>query len=85
MPARPARTPALLAAGFGWDFFVGDDWRIAPGIAVALTLTALLAHHGVTAWWLIPLVVAVLLGDSPFAAPHAGTAEKRIMAAIVQA
>jgi hypothetical protein len=62
MPARPARSPALLAAGYWWDFLVGDDWRIAPGIAVALTPTALLAHHGVTAWWLIPLAAALWAG-----------------------
>jgi len=49
---------------FWWNFIVGDDWRVAAGLAVALALTALLAHHGVNAWWLLPAAVAVLLGDA---------------------
>jgi hypothetical protein len=49
---------------FWWDFIVGDDWRLAAGLAVALGLTALLAHSGVNAWWLMPVAVAVLLADS---------------------
>ena len=53
--------------GFGrfwWNFIVGDDWRVAAGVAVALGLTALLAHAGVNAWWLLPAAVALLLADS---------------------
>lgn len=49
---------------FWWNFIVGDDWRVAVGLAVALGLTALLAHHGVNAWWLLPVAVAVLLWDA---------------------
>lgn len=49
---------------FWWDFIVGDDWRVAAGIAVALGLTALLTHYGLGAWWLLPLAVAALLGRS---------------------
>jgi hypothetical protein len=48
--------------GFGqfwYDFIVGDDWTVAAGVVVALALTALLAHTGVAAWWLLPLAVAV--------------------------
>ena len=49
---------------FWWNFIVGDDWRLAAGVAVSLGLTALLAHKGVNAWWLLPLAVALLLAES---------------------
>jgi hypothetical protein len=49
---------------FWWNFVVGDDWRVAAGVVVAIGLTALLAHEGVNAWWLLPACVAVLLGAS---------------------
>jgi uncharacterized membrane protein len=49
---------------FWWDFIVGDDWRVAVGVAIGLGLTALLAHHGVNAWWLLPPVVALVLAAS---------------------
>ena len=44
-----------------WDFVVGDDWRTAAGVVVAIGATAALQGAGVTAWWLIPLAVVVLL------------------------
>jgi hypothetical protein len=49
---------------FWWDFIVGDDWRVALGVGVALALTALLTHDGVNPWWLLPIAVALLLADS---------------------
>jgi len=49
---------------FWWDFIVGDDWRVAAGIAVALGLTVLLVDHDVNAWWLIPAAVGVVLAGS---------------------
>ena len=49
---------------FWWDFIVGDDWRVAVGLAVALGVTWLLEHHGVSAWWLLPLAVGLLLAES---------------------
>ena len=51
-------------ARFWWDFVVGDDWRVAFGVGVALGAVALLAHEGVDAWWLLPVAVALLLADS---------------------
>ena len=49
---------------FWYDFIVGDDWRVAVGVAAALALTALLAHNGIAAWWVMPIaVVSVLLGS----------------------
>lgn len=49
---------------FVWDFVVGDDWRIAAGVAVALGLTAIAAGSGLTAWWIAPAAVFALLGVS---------------------
>src|SRR5205823_8064836 len=49
---------------FWWDFVVGDDWRVAAGIAVAIGLTSLLTHKGVNAWWLLPVAVALLLAGA---------------------
>jgi hypothetical protein len=49
---------------FWWDYIVGDDWRSAVGIAVALALTWFLTHQGVTVWWLLPLGIAVVLVQS---------------------
>lgn len=51
---------------FWWDFIVGDDYRIALGVIVLLTATALLTRAGVTVWWLLPLGVVAMLGVSVF-------------------
>jgi len=42
---------------FWWDFVVGDDWVAAAGIAVALAIAAVLS-----AWWVMPVAVALVLG-----------------------
>jgi hypothetical protein len=55
----------LAAFGrFWWDFIVGDDWRVAAVLGVSLALSALLAHSGVPAWWVLPAgtVVALAVG-----------------------
>jgi hypothetical protein len=44
-----------------WDFVVGDDWRTAIGVALALASTALAAAAGISAWWIMPLAVLGLL------------------------
>jgi hypothetical protein len=49
---------------FWWTFIAGDDWRVAAGIVVALSLTALLEHNGIDAWWLLPVAVGLLLAGS---------------------
>jgi hypothetical protein len=49
---------------FLWDFVVGDDWRAAFGLAVAIAVAALLVAAGVNAWWLIPLAVPLVLALS---------------------
>jgi hypothetical protein len=51
-------------ARFWWDFVVGDDWRVAAGLALALGLTFVLTDSGINAWWLLPLAVGLLLAFS---------------------
>jgi hypothetical protein len=52
----------IVAFGqFWWDFVVGDDWRAAAGVVLAIGLTAALAHDGIDAWWLMPPAVASVL------------------------
>ena len=53
----------LRAFGAFWyDFVIGDDWRVAVGVAVALAITYVLAHHGHAAtWWLILVAIGLLL------------------------
>jgi hypothetical protein len=46
---------------FWWDFIVGDDWRVAVGIALAFALTAILATTSAPAWAVLPLAVAAVL------------------------
>jgi len=38
-------------------FVIGDDWRVAARIAVALLATWGLVEADVLAWWLLPLAV----------------------------
>jgi hypothetical protein len=47
-----------------WDFVVGEDWRTAAGVVLALALTAVVASAGSTAWWVMPPAVLGLLGWS---------------------
>lgn len=53
----------LMAFGaFLYDFVIGDDWLVAAGVFVALAVTYGLAHVArVSAWWLVPLAIVVLL------------------------
>lgn len=54
---RHLRAAALAV----WDFVVGDDWRSALGVAIALCVTAILAGVGIAAWWAMPVAMALLL------------------------
>lgn len=58
MSALSAATRAV------WEFLVGDDWRAAAGVALALALVALLADEGLEAWWVMPPAVLGLLALS---------------------
>jgi hypothetical protein len=44
---------------FWYEFIVGDDWRVAAGIGIAIALTAVLAGAGITSWWVMPAAVVV--------------------------
>jgi hypothetical protein len=46
-------------ARFWYEFIVGDDWRVAAGIALAIALTAVLASAGISSWWVMPPGVTV--------------------------
>ncbi len=49
---------------FLWDFVVGDDWRIAVAVVIALGVTAVVAGAGASAWWILPVATALVLGLS---------------------
>jgi hypothetical protein len=46
---------------FWWNFVIGDDWRAAAGIVLAIGVTASLVTAGLDAWWLLPAAVAAIL------------------------
>ena len=48
-------------AKFWYDFIIGDDWRVALGVAVAIATAFVAAHRGADWWWLLPLAVTALL------------------------
>jgi hypothetical protein len=47
-----------------WGFLVGDDWRTAVGVVLALGAVAGFAVVGIAAWWLMPPAVLLLLALS---------------------
>jgi hypothetical protein len=55
----PSRFRAFLL--FWYDFIVGDDWRVAIGVAVALGATYAVSTTAAPAWWLLPVAVLLLL------------------------
>jgi hypothetical protein len=57
-------TRALSIVRGIWDFVVGDDWRTAIGVALALGVTALVAGADASAWWIMPPAVLALLALS---------------------
>ncbi len=60
--AVAAKLRAFLA--FWYDFVVGDDWRVAVGVVVALAAIYGVSHTSVAAWWIAPVAVVVLLSWS---------------------
>lgn len=49
---------------FWWDFVVGDDWRAAALVVVAIGVTAAVAASDIAAWWVMPLAVVLVLAVS---------------------
>jgi hypothetical protein len=54
-----ARIKAFFA--FWYDFIIGDDWRVAAGVAIALAVTYGISRTSVPAWWVLPVAVVGLL------------------------
>ncbi len=55
----------LAAFGrFWYEFVVGDDWRAAVGVIVALAVSALALSLSSSAWWLLPLSIVAVLTES---------------------
>jgi hypothetical protein len=49
-------------AAFWYDFVVGDDWRVAVGVVLAMALTYVLSvTTTMPVWWVLPAAVVVLL------------------------
>jgi len=48
-------------AHFWYDFVVGDDWRVAVGVVVALGVTYGLSKTSSPTWWVMPIAVVLLL------------------------
>ena len=46
---------------FWYDFVIGDDWRVAVVVVVALAATFGLSKTSIAAWWLMPVAVALIL------------------------
>lgn len=56
---------------FWYDFVVGDDWRVAVGVALALLVTLVVSESTSATWWIVPVVVVVLLPYSLWRATRA--------------
>jgi predicted ABC-type sugar transport system permease subunit len=49
-------------AAFWYDFIIGDDWRVAVGVSVALAITYGLSRvTGTPIWWIVVAGVALIL------------------------
>ncbi len=59
MSATVRRIKAFGA--FWYDFVVGDDWRIALAVVVALAATYGISRTSVAAWWVTPVAVVLLI------------------------
>lgn len=58
------RTLTQRLRGFGafwYDFVVGDDWRVAVVVVLALAATYGVSRSTVPAWWIMPLAVVLIL------------------------
>jgi len=56
------RLRAFLA--FVYDFVIGDDWRVAAGVAAGLAVTYAVSRTSVPAWWVMPALLVILLPAS---------------------
>jgi hypothetical protein len=69
---------ALRGLGaFLYDFVIGEDPLIAAGVVIALGLTAALAGAGLSAWWVLPLAVVVVLSLTVYRAARRSTGSQQ--------
>jgi hypothetical protein len=63
---------------FWYDFVVGDDWRVAMTVALALAATIVADRlTGVAPWWILVAAVAVALPASIYRVTRGRTAPQR--------
>jgi hypothetical protein len=55
---------AIGAIRFVYSFLVGDDLLVAVVMLLALVATAVTVRVGINAWWLVPLLAAIMTGVS---------------------
>ena len=61
---EPSKDSSLLVRWVGgflffwYDFIIGDDWRVAAGVVMGFFVTH---ASGISAWWIMPLVVGAML------------------------
>jgi hypothetical protein len=55
---------------FWFDFVVGDDWRVAVAVVLALAVTGAAAGAGLPAWWVLPVAATGVLALSLRRATH---------------
>jgi hypothetical protein len=54
---------------FWYDFIVGDDWRVALAVVLALAATAIVNQlTGVGPWWIVVVAVIAVLPLSVYLA-----------------
>ena len=61
-PSKESSLPIRWVGGFlffWYDFIIGDDWRVAAGVVLGFLVTH---ASGISGWWIMPAVVAALLG-----------------------
>jgi hypothetical protein len=46
---------------FWYDFVIGDDWRVAVGVAISLALTYAVSRSTSHSWWIVPVAIVILL------------------------
>jgi hypothetical protein len=46
---------------FVYDLVIGDDWRMALGLIVAVAVTVALSRTSFPSWWVLPLAILALL------------------------